>query len=157
MYFYVAAIPPGLRQFVTVARFSLWLADPDSFLESARSDSRFRRDCFAESCPLWPWSVAHLFIWNDSQFGQPLAQLAIDWEESWAHSHFFLQRTPAHQRNTLNPRWRKTVGRKRSMIKTCVRNCAQLKAGRRRSGKGMDAARPLIIAARRESNVGMRV
>src|SRR5262245_3065211 len=108
MYFYVAAIPPGLRQFVTVARFSLWLADPDSFLESARSDSRFRRDCFAESCPLWPWSVAHLFIWNDSQFGQPLAQLAIDWEESWAHSHFFLQRTPAHQRNTnlwLRP-WR---------------------------------------------------
>jgi hypothetical protein len=29
-----------------------------------------------------------------------IPQLASDWEESWAHSHFFLQRTPAHQRNT---------------------------------------------------------
>src|SRR5215813_11259423 len=100
MYFYVAAIPPGSGQFVTVARLYLWLADPDSFLESARSDSRFRRDWFAESRPLWPWSVAHLFIWNSSQFGQPLPQLAIDWEDSSADAHFFLERTPAHRRNT---------------------------------------------------------
>src|SRR5262249_5250342 len=101
MYFYVAAIPPGSGQFVTVARLYLWLADPDSFLESARSDSRFRRDWFAESRPLLPWSVAHLFILNSSQFGQPLPQLAIDWEDSSADAHFFLERTPAHRRNTF--------------------------------------------------------
>ena len=81
----------------TVARLYLWLADPDSFLESARSDSRFRLDWFAESRPLWPWSVAHLFIWNSSQFGRPLPQLAIDWEDSSADAHFFLERMPAHR------------------------------------------------------------
>src|SRR5215813_1640421 len=71
-----------------------------SFLESLRSDSRFRRDWFAESRPLWLWSVAHFFIWNSSQFGQPLPQLAIDWGDSSADAHFFLERTPAHRRNT---------------------------------------------------------
>src|SRR4030095_13893272 len=100
MYFSVAAIPPGSGQFVTVARFYLWLEDPDSSLESVRSDSRFRRDWFAESRSLWPWSVAHLFIWNSSQFGQPLPQLAIDWEDSSADAHFFLERTPGRRRNT---------------------------------------------------------
>jgi hypothetical protein len=40
------------------------------------------------------------FIWNSSQFGQPLPQLAIDWEDSSADSHFFLERTPAGRRNT---------------------------------------------------------
>jgi hypothetical protein len=54
-----------------------------------------------ESRHLWPWSDARLFSWNDGQFGQPLPQLAIDWEESSAHSHFFLERTPARRRNTL--------------------------------------------------------
>src|ERR1700741_320661 len=100
MYFYVAAIPPGSGQFVIVARLYLWLARPDSSLESARSDSQFRRDWFAESRSLWPWSVAHLFIWNSSQFGQPLPQLAIDWEDSSADAHFFLESTPAYRRNT---------------------------------------------------------
>src|SRR5262245_9908489 len=100
MCFYVAAIPPGSGQFVTVARLYLWLADPDSFLESARSDSRFRRDWFEESRPLWPWSVAHLSIWDDKYFDQPLPQLAIDWEDSSADAHFFLERTPARRRNT---------------------------------------------------------
>jgi hypothetical protein len=86
---------------LTVARFSLWLSGPDSFLESARSDSRFRRDWFVGSRPLWPWLVAHLFIWNDKYFDQPLPQLAIDWESSSAHSYFFLERTLASRRNTI--------------------------------------------------------
>src|SRR5262245_45621698 len=34
---------------LTVARFSLWFSGPDSFLESARSDSRFRRNWFVGS------------------------------------------------------------------------------------------------------------
>jgi hypothetical protein len=46
------------------------------------------------------WSVAHLFIWNSSQFSQPLPQLAIDWEDSSADAHFFLERTPARRMNT---------------------------------------------------------
>jgi pimeloyl-ACP methyl ester carboxylesterase len=54
-----------------------------------------------ESRHLWPWSDARLFSWNDGQFGQPLPQLAIDCEESSAHSHFFLERTPARRRNTV--------------------------------------------------------
>jgi len=86
---------------LTVARFSLWLSVPDSFLESARSDSRFRRDWFVGSRPLWPLLVAHLFIWNDKYFDQPLPQLAIDWEDSSVDAHFFLERTPAHRRNTI--------------------------------------------------------
>src|SRR5215813_6819856 len=91
------AVPPWLGQFLTVARLSLWLVGLDSFLESARSDSRFRRDWRQESCPLWPWSVAHLFIWDDKYFDQPLPQLAIDWEDSSADAYFFLERTPAHR------------------------------------------------------------
>src|SRR5215475_5509843 len=79
MHFYVAAIPPGSRQFVTVARLYLWFADPDSFLESARSDSRLRWDWFAESRPLWPLLVAHLFTRDDKYFDQPLLQHAIRW------------------------------------------------------------------------------
>jgi hypothetical protein len=34
------------------------------------------------------------FNWNSSQFDQPLPQLAIDWEDSSADAHFFLERTP---------------------------------------------------------------
>jgi hypothetical protein len=41
------------------------------------------------------------FIWNSSQFGQPLPQLAIDWEDSSADAHFFLERAPADRRNTF--------------------------------------------------------
>jgi hypothetical protein len=40
------------------------------------------------------WIIAHL------TFDQPLPQLAMDWESSSAHSHFFLESTLAHQRNT---------------------------------------------------------
>jgi hypothetical protein len=47
------------------------------------------------SLRFWPLSVAHFFIWNSSQVGQPLPQLAIDWEDSSADAHFFLERTPA--------------------------------------------------------------
>src|SRR5262245_2712968 len=59
-------------------------------------------DWFEESRPLWPRTVAHLFIWNDKYFGKPLPQLAIDWEDSSADAHFFLERTPARRRNTIN-------------------------------------------------------
>jgi hypothetical protein len=69
-------------------------ADRNKGEDWQQSDSRFRRDWFAESRSLWPWSVAHLFIWNSSQFGQPLPQLAIDWEDSSADAHFFLESTP---------------------------------------------------------------
>src|SRR5262245_27607487 len=101
MYSSVGAVPPGSGWFVTVSLLSLWRLAPDSSLESARSDSRFRRDWCEESRPLWPWSVAHLFIWDDKYFDQPLPQLAIDWEDSSADAHFFLERTPARRRNTL--------------------------------------------------------
>src|SRR5215475_12310048 len=100
MYSSVGEVPPEPGRFLTVALFSLWRQAPDSFLESARSDSRFRQDWFEESRPLWPLSGAHLFIWNDKYFGKPLPQIAIDRERSWTPSHFFLQRTPARQRNT---------------------------------------------------------
>src|SRR5262245_58530043 len=100
MYSSVGAVPPGSGWFVTVSLLSLWRLAPDSSLESARSASRFRRDWCEESRPLWPWSVAHLFIWDDKYFDQPLPQLAIDWEDSPAHAHFFLERTPARRRNT---------------------------------------------------------
>src|SRR5262245_15548044 len=87
-------LPPAfnyaqLRQFLTVAQLSLWLAGRDSYIESARSDSRFRRDWFVGSRPLWTLLVAHLFIWDDKYFDQPLSQLAIDWESSSAQSQFF--------------------------------------------------------------------
>src|SRR5262245_56593576 len=55
---------------------------PDSFRESARSDSRLRRDWFVGARPIWSLLVAHLFIWNGKYFDQPLPQLAIDWESS---------------------------------------------------------------------------
>jgi hypothetical protein len=61
------------------------------------------------SRPLWPLLVAHLFIWNDKYFDQPLPQLAINWESSSAHSYFFLERTPAHRRNTNNRQNKGTV------------------------------------------------
>src|SRR5262245_55802856 len=102
MYSSVGAVPPGSGWFVTVSLLSLWRLAPDSSLESARSASRFRRDWCEESRPLWPWSVAHLFIWDDKYFDQPLPQLAIDWEDSSADAHFFLERTPARRRNTKN-------------------------------------------------------
>src|SRR5215813_15403163 len=100
MYFFVGVVPPGSGRFLTIALFSLWRLVPDSFPESARSDSRFRRNWFVGSRPLWPLLVAHLFIWNDKYFDQPLPQLEIDWESSSAHSYFFLERTPARRRNT---------------------------------------------------------
>src|SRR5215510_11438770 len=31
-----------------------------------------------DTSPLWPLSGAHLFIWNDKYFGQPLPQIVID-------------------------------------------------------------------------------
>src|SRR5262245_53416652 len=100
MYSSVGVVPPGSGWFLTVARFSLWRQAPDSSLESARSDSRFRRDWFEESRPLWPLLVAHLFIWDDKYFSQPLPQHAIGWEGLSALSHFFLECTPASRRNT---------------------------------------------------------
>src|SRR5262245_11586063 len=46
----------------------------------AATASRFRRDWFEESRPLWPLLVAHLFTWDDKYFDQPLPQHAIGWE-----------------------------------------------------------------------------
>src|SRR5262249_37486901 len=42
--------------------------------------------------------TAFLKAYNSSQFGQPLPQLAIDWEDSSVDAHFFLERTPARRR-----------------------------------------------------------
>src|SRR5262249_46471666 len=101
MYFSAAGVLRGSGRFATAARFSPWPAGPDSSLESARSDLQFRPGWFAESRRLWPWPDAHLFSWNDSQYGQPLPQLALYWEESSADAHFFLEHTLAHRRNTF--------------------------------------------------------
>jgi hypothetical protein len=46
------------------------------------------------------------FIWNSSQFGQPLPQIAIDWEDSSADAYFFLQCAPADRRKPeMTPAW----------------------------------------------------
>src|SRR5262245_10777289 len=99
MYSSVGVVPPGSGLFVTVVLFSLWRLAPDSFSESARSDSRFRRGWRQESRPLWPLSVAHLFIWNDEYFVQPLPQMASDREDSSSVCAFF-SNAPTHQRDT---------------------------------------------------------
>src|SRR5215813_14319651 len=99
MYSFVGAVPPGLVPFVTVVLFSLWRLAPDSFSESARSDSRFQRGWCEESRPLWPLLVAHLFIWNGKNFGQPLPQITIEREDSSSVRAFF-SNAPAHQRDT---------------------------------------------------------
>src|SRR5215510_12127391 len=88
MYFSVGVVPSGSGLFLTIALFSLWRLAPDSFSESARSDSLFRRDWCEESRPLWPLSGTHLFILNDKNFGQPLPQIAIHWEDSSAMRGF---------------------------------------------------------------------
>jgi len=55
---------------------------------------------YTDSDDRWqPLLVAHLFIWNDKYFDQPLPHLAIDWEDSSADAHFFLERTPANRRH----------------------------------------------------------
>jgi len=56
--------------------------------------------------------IAHLFIWDDKYFGQSLPQLAIDWEDSSAHSQLFPERTPANRGNTHV----KTVRQNLSMV-----------------------------------------
>src|SRR5262245_36580458 len=116
MYFSVGVVPSGSGRFLTIALFSLWRLAPDSFSESAQSDSRFRRNLCEESRPLWPLSVAYLFIWNDKYFGQPLPQIAIDREDSSAARAFF-STSPAHRRHLrffvkiffIAPRLSKTI------------------------------------------------
>src|SRR6266508_5092085 len=100
MYSSAGGVPPGSGLFVTIVLFSLWLLAPDSFSESARSDSRFRRGWREESRPLWPLSGAHLFIWNDKYFGQPLPLIAIEREDSSSVRPFF-SNAPAHRRDTF--------------------------------------------------------
>src|SRR5262249_20114591 len=87
--FSIAAVTLRLGRFVLGDRVSPWLAAPDSLLEPALSASRFWRDWFAGPPRLLPLSGARPFSWNYSQFGQPLPQLAADWEEPSAFSHFF--------------------------------------------------------------------